>query len=372
MSLGTANFCEAALFSLNLVGVNNPGNLIPRGGSLLAVNTPETIAAGNMIRMVNENGRGHLKEVRTVFKPRRTKNQVTSNKDCEPGPYQGYIEDTFIPSNFSQISFSVPEDQVRYYCTAYSDLKTISGAEVPNPAVLLGNANASGPLRVMFELAEEIQAQMNAMVQSINSEILTIAEGYAGNWVGGASSKSFKVQNADGSVYAAGLQNLRQELKKIGFNGFPQIVGGYGALDRIKDHDLNYFGLAANGLQFENVMQEAGKEFRLFIDENVGEVLGDVDDSIIFFPGSLIFTPVPQYVGTFGKIGTEDRVRIPFSGVPNQMLDLRVQGIPCDNEYAMWLEMKWDLWGAPTNMFTAPDFQAGVNGILKATFTQGA
>lgn len=370
MSLGTANFCEAALFSLNMVGVNNPGNLVPRGGSLLALNTPETIAAGNMIRMVNEDGRGHLKEIRTVFKPRRTKNSVTNSKDCEVGPYQGYIEDTFIPSNFSQISFSVPEDQVRYYCQAYSELVTIAGAEVPNPAVLIGNTNARGPLAVMQELADEIMAQMNAMVQAVNSEILTIASGYAGTWQGGDTTKSFRVQNADGSVYAAGLQELRQELKKIGFNGYPQIISGYGSLDRIKDHDTRYFGLAANGIQFETVMQEAGREFRLFIDENVAEILGSDNDSIIFFPGSLILTPVPQYVGNFGQIGTESRVRIPWSGVPNQKLDLRVQGIPCDNEYAMWLEYKWDLWGAPTNMFTNPDFQAGVNGILKASFTQ--
>jgi hypothetical protein len=320
--------------------------------------------------MVNEAGRGHIKEVRTVYKPRRTKDAVTNTKDCEVGPYAGYIEDTFIPSNFSQISFSVPEDQVRYYCEGYSALQRIAGAEVPNPAVLIGNPQAGAALSVMYELAEEIKAQMNAMVQAVNTEILTIADGYAGKWVGGNISNTYTVQNADGSVYAAGLQLLRQNLKQTKFSGIPHIISGYGALDRIKDHDTRYFGQAANGINFETAMAEANREFRLFIDENVAEALGDEDDAIIFMPGSLILTPVPQYVGNFGQIGTESRVRIPWMGIPNQKLDLRVQGIPCDNEYAMWLEYKWDLWGAPQNMFPAPDYQAEVNGIFKATFQQ--
>lgn len=372
MSVSTANFCPAALFSLSLAQVNNPESLEPLGGSLLAMNTPEMIQAGNVIRMVNEDGRGHIREVRTTYKPRRTKNDVTSDKDCEVGPYQGYIEDVFVPSNFSQISFSVPEDQVRYYCEAYSALQRIAGAEVPNPAVLIGNSQATSALAVMYELAAEIRAQMNAMVQAVNTEILTIADGYAGTWQGGSSTKTFQVQNADGSVYANGLQQFRQELKKTRFAGIPHVIAGYGALDRIKDRDNRYFGLAANGIQFETVMQEAGREFRLFIDENVNEVLSGEEKSLIVFPGSLILTPVPQYVGNFGQIGTESRVRIPWMGIPNQKLDLRVQGIPCDNEYAMWLEYKWDLWGAPKTMFESPDYQAGINGILKASFTQGS
>jgi hypothetical protein len=368
MSLGTANFCPAALFSLTMARINNPNNLMPQGGSLLALNSPENIAAGEMVRLVNDNGTGHIREVRTVYKPRRTKDQVTNTKDCEVGPYLGYIEDTFEPSNFSQISFSVPEDSVRRYCDSYCRLQKISGAEVPNPAVLIGNPAASNDLRVMEELANELMSQMNAMVQAINSEILTIADTYAGDWQGGSSTLAFPIQNADGSVNALGLQQFRQQLKKTKFTGIPQVITGFGALDRIAFNDNRYFCCAANGINFEVAVNQ--DQFRLYLDENVDEVLGSDDKALIFLPGSLIFTPVPQYVGNFGRIGVEERVRIPFMGIPNQKLDLRIQGIPCDNEYAMWLEMKWDLWGAPTNMFTDPDFQAGINGIFKATFTQ--
>ena len=368
MSLGTANFCQAALFSLTMARINNPNNLMPQGGSLLALNSPENISAGEMVRLVNDNGSGHIREVRTVYKPRRTKNEVTNTKDCEVGPYQGYIEDTFEPGNFSQISFSVPEDQVRRYCDAYSALQRISGADVPNPAVLIGNSNAAGGLAIMAELAAELMAQMNAMVQSINSEILAIAETYVGKWQGGSASLTFPIQNSDGSVNAVGLQQFRQQLKKTKFTGVPQVITGFGALDRIAFNDSRYFCCAANGINFEVAVNQ--DQFRLYLDENVDEVLGSDDDAIIFMPGSLILTPVPQYVGNFGRIGVEDRVRVPFMGIPNQKLDLRIQGIPCDNEYAMWLEFKWDLWGAPTNMFTDPDYQAGINGIFKAVFTQ--
>lgn len=368
MSTLNANFCPAALFSLTMAGINNPNNLVPRGGSLLALNTPESRRAGEMIRLVNDNGTGHVRDVRTVYKPRRTKNAVTNTKDCEVGPYLGYVEDTFEPNNFSQISFSVPEDSVRLYCESYSRLVKISGAEVPNPAVLIGNPNAEKDLWIMQELANELMSQMNAMVQSINSDILDIAQGYAGTYQGGAATTAFPIQNADGSVNAVGLQNFRQQLKKTGFEGVPHIITGYGAADRIWDNDTRYFCCAENGINYDVAVSQ--DKFRLFIDENVSEILGSDANAIIFYPGSLILTPVPQYVGNFGRIGVEERVRVPFYGIPNLKLDLRIQGIPCDNVYAMWLEFKWDLWGAPTSMFESPDFQAGINGIFQATFTQ--
>jgi hypothetical protein len=62
---------------------------------------------------------------------------------------------------------------------------------------------------------------------------------------------------------------------------------------------------------------------------------------------------------------------IPFFGVPNLPLDLRISSVACDNIYQMWLEFKWDLWSAPIDMFGTGDYLDGVNGILNASFTQG-
>jgi hypothetical protein len=283
--------------------VNNPNNIDPRGGSLLALRTNEMLNAGAPIRLANEDGRGHVQTVKTVYKPRRLKSAVTSVKDCDTGPYQGYIEESFDPSNFSQISFSVPEDQVRFYERMYSELVALSGARVPNPGVLVGDSRATTQVRILMELAAEMQAQQEAMVQAINTDILTIATAAAGNWQGGAATKTYQVQNADGSIYAKGLQDFRQDLQKINFGGTPHVIAGFGALDRIKDKDSRYFGLAANGINFDAVSRMTDAEFGLFIDQNVNEVLGDENDAIIIYPGSLILTPVPQYVGNFGKIG---------------------------------------------------------------------
>ena len=68
MSLSTANVCPAILTSLSDNLINNPQNVGIMGGTLAALTDPSNLRAGQIIRQANDNGTGHSKEVRVVYK----------------------------------------------------------------------------------------------------------------------------------------------------------------------------------------------------------------------------------------------------------------------------------------------------------------
>jgi hypothetical protein len=373
MSLSTANICPAILTSLSDNLINNPANVAIHGGTLAALNDPSNLRSGQIIRQANDNGTGTSREVRVTFKQRQIASDAVDTKNCTPGEQMNYIESTFQVNNYRGVSFTLSEAQLRTYCAAYSELVTLTGSTDPNQIVTRANAigAAGGALSVVREMFVDFQLSANALVQAMNADLLASISGSVGNWYGGASNPTYVVEGTDGSIYAAGLFGMKQNYMNTGFNGSPIIVGGAGALQRVWMNDSRYFGQGANGINFSTVRDNTGlAEF--YFDTNAATALTDEDSAVVFAPGSLVYTPFLQYVGSYGQIGVMNRFTMPIPGLPQVKCDVRILPDECNETYAVWMECYFDVFAAPTTLFPAGDSNEGVNGIFTAQFTTAA
>jgi hypothetical protein len=369
MSLSTANVCPAILTSLSDNLINNPANVQIMGGTLAALNDPSNLRTGQIIRQANDNGTGTSREVRVTFKQRQLASAATDTKNCTPGDQMNYIEETFQVNNYRGVSFTLSEAQLRTYCAAYSELVQLTGSTDPNQIVERANAigAAGGALSVVREMFVDFQLSANALVQAMNQDLLASISGAAGTWYGGAANPTYTVENTDGSVVAGGLFQMKQSYMNTGFSGSPIIIGGAGALQRVWMNDSRYFGQGANGINFATVRDNTGlAEF--YFDTNAASALTDENSAIVFAPGSLVYTPYLQYVGSYGQIGVMNRFTMPIPGLPQVKCDVRILPDECNETYAVWMEAYFDVFTAPTTLFPAGDANEGVNGIFTAQF----
>jgi len=369
MSLSTANVCPAILTSLSDNLINNPANVQIMGGTLAALTDPSNLRAGQIIRQANDNGSGHTKEVRVVYKQRQLASDAVDTKSCEAGPQMNYIEETLQINNFKQVSFTLSEAQLRTFCDSYSQLVQLTGSSSPGQIAERANGigAAQGALSVVREMFVDVQLSANALVQAINIDLLGQIQSAAGNWYGGATNPSYTVEGADGSIYAAGLFNMKQNYMNTGFNGSPIIIGGAGALQRVWMNDSRYFGQGANGINFSTVRDNTGlAEF--YFDSNANTILGDEDAAIVFAPGSIVYTPFLEYVGNFGNIGTMTRFTMPLPGLERVSIDCRILPSECEETYSFFMQHYYDTYSPGTSMFPAGDANEGVNGVFTADF----
>jgi hypothetical protein len=373
MSLSTANVCPAVLTSLSDNLINNPANVQIMGGTLAALTDPSNMRAGQIIRQANDNGTGHNREVRVVYKQRQLASDVVDTKSCDAGPQMNYIEETLQINNFKQVSFTLSEAQLRSFCSSYSELVQLTGSTIPGQIAERANGigAAQGALSVVREMFVDIQLSANALVQAINADLLGIIQSSAGNWYGGATNPSYTVEGVDGSIYAAGLFAMKQNYMNTGFSGAPIIIGGAGALQRVWMNDSRYFGQGANGINFSTVRDNTGlAEF--YFDSNANTILGSEDSAIVFAPGSIVYTPFLEYVGNFGQIGTMTRFTMPMPGLERVSIDARILPSECEETYSFFLSHAYDAYSPGTSMFPAGDANEGVNGVFTADFVTAA
>jgi hypothetical protein len=368
----TPNICPAVLTSLSDNLINNPANVNVFGGTLAALNDPSNLRAGTIIRQANDDGTGHSKEVRVVYKRRMAATSVVDEFDCAVGAELPYIEEVVTIDKYRGINFSMKESTVRAFCDSYTELVRITGSD--NPSMIVARANeigaAQGALSVAREIFNDFQLASNALIQKVNDDLLTAISGGRGTIVGGTTTAvGYQVQGSTGEINANGLFDMKQDYIKTGLNGSPIIIGGAGPLHAIWMNDSRYFGQAANGINFATVRDNTGIA-QFYYDQNAASVLGAESNALVIAPGSAVYTPFLQYVGNFGRIGSTERFTMPLPFLPQVKCDVRIQPIECDNEYSVWMEMYFDVYTAPTAMFQSPDKLAGVNGIYLGNFTQ--
>lgn len=369
------NICPAVLTSLTDNIINNAANVRIHGGTLAALHDPSNLRHGQIIQRANNEGTGHSKEVRVVWKQRLLADDVQTTKSCESGSELPYIEDVLTVDNYAGISFQMTEATVRQFCSAYTEMERLAGTNDPGMIVqrVSGMGAAQGAISVAREIFMDFQLAANALVQKMNNVLLTAIDTGAGNWVGGSATQAFQVQNStDGSVNAAGIFGFKQQYDITGFMGAPIIIGGAGPLHQVWMNDSRYFGQAANGINFGTLRDGTGIA-QFYYDENGTGVLGANDEAIVFAPGSAVYTPFLQYEGNFGRIANMDRFTMPIPGLPQVKCDVRIQQIACDTEYyEVWMECYYDVFTPPTTLFGAGDNLSGVNGVWKSTFTSAA
>lgn len=368
----TPNICPAILTSLTDNIINNSANVRIHGGTLAALHDPSNLRSGQIIQRANNDGTGHSKEVRVVFKQRLLADDVQTTKSCESGSELPYIEEVLTIDNYAGISFQMTEATVRQFCAAYTELERLAGTN--NPGMIIertsGLGSAQGAISVAREIFMDFQLAANALIQKMNSVLLGAVESGAGTWVGGAATQPFQVQESnDGSINAGGIFAFKQQYDITGFMGAPIIVGGAGPLHQVWMNDSRYFGQAANGINFGTLRDGTGIA-QFYYDENATSVLGAANAAVVFAPGSAVYTPFLQYEGNFGRIANMDRFTMPIPGLPQVKCDVRIQQVACDTEYyEVWMECYYDVFTPPTTLFAANDNLDGVNGVFLSTFT---
>lgn len=369
------NICPAVLTSLSDNLINNPANINIFGGTLAALHDPSNLRAGSIIRQANNDGTGHKKEVRVVYKRRLNSTAVVEEFDCSVGNELPYIEEVLEIQKYKAINFSMTENTVRNFCDSYTELVRLTGTD--NPSMIVARANeigaAQGPLSVAREIFNDFQLAANALIQSVNDELLTSISAGRGTIVGGTTTAvGYQVQGTTGEIDANGLFKMKQDYIKTGLNGSPLIVGGAGPLHAIWMNDSRYFGQGANGINFATVRDNTGIA-QFYYDQNAAGVLGAESNALVIAPGSAVYTPFLQYAGNFGRIGTTERFTMPLPMLPQVKCDVRIQPIECGpsgDAYSVWMEMWFDVYTPPTDMFESPDALEGVNGIYLGNFTQ--
>ena len=371
------NICPAVLTSLSDNLINNPANINVFGGTLAALNDPANTGSGRIIRQANDDGTGHTKEVRVEYKRRLLPSAVVDEFDCSVGDELPYIEQVVTVDKYKAINFSMAEATVRQYCASYTELVRLTGTD--NPSMIVARANemgaAQGALSVAREIFNDFSLASNALIQAVNTELLTSINAGRGVIAGGNSSPvPYEVLGTNGEIVAQGLFKMKQDYIKSGLNGAPIIIGGAGPLHQIWMNDSRYFGQGANGINFNTVRDNTGIA-QFYYDQNSATVLGNETEAIVIAPGSAVYTPFLQYVGSFGRIGTTERFTMPLPQLPQVRCDVRIQPIECGtnaNSYSIWMEMYFDVYTPPANMFESPDALWGVNGLYATNFTQVA
>jgi len=377
MSVATQNICPAILTSLSDNLINNSANVKIHGGTLAALTDPANLATGNIIRQANDNGTGHSKEVRVVYKQRLTADDTESVKSCDFDQNAIPYQEIDVPiTQYRSVNFSMTEEQLRVYCDSYSQLVTLTGSTDPGTIVTRANGigRAGGALSVVRELFNDFQLASNALIQAMNQDLLTSISAGFGAWYGQGGTiapETYVVEDyATGSLVPKGLFQMKQAYMNSGFNGAPIIVGGPGSLQRVWMNDSRYFGQAANGLDYSTVRSNTGiAEF--YFDPNIitGGPLGSNENgAVVFAPGSLLYLPFLQYVGNFGDIGTMKRFTMPMPGLPQVKTDIRILSDECDELYKVYMECYFDLFAAPTNLFKSTDDNYNINGVFEAAF----
>jgi hypothetical protein len=380
MSVNLAYVQAALLILASDDGITNSLSAQTNSGLLGALLTPENLSYASQTRLANDNGTGHTREVRIATKQRLTAddNPDLEMDGCEFGDEMPYLEETVTITQQSAAGFTISEAQIRLYPDLVSRLQAITGTNIPAQMVMIGRNMPEGRqiIQAIREVTFNFALSYNSLVQKMNKILLNDFVSKVGNWIGGASTKSYEVQTANayasggGSVNPAGLFKFKQDLRSQMLQGNAHTISGWGALDRVVAQDSAFFGQGANGVEYGSLVANANLISRYFVDENIASILGSEDKALIFMPGSANFLPYLKYVGTFGRIGTMDRFTMPVPIVPGLEVDVKILPNECDEIYEIKFGLHYELYIPEMDLFKSTDLLAGVNGTLQATFTQ--
>lgn len=372
MSVSTANVCPAILTSLEAEGLQDDSKINARVGTLGALLSAENRDYAPTIKAAYNDG-GHKRTVRIAHKQRTTASDTSDSKSCGGGPENPYLEEDFTITTYREISWKVSESLVRSLCRENSEIEEIQArsGQAPIQNVMNQVGNRFGAIR---EMAREFRLQAPGLVDEINKVLLSQFALAKGVWQGGATSKSYVVQNSDangGGPLFGGLSKFYQNLDEIGFGGTPHVISGFGALDRIVKMGGAAYCCSQIGVNFNEVMSNV--QFRLFTDRFVAtDFDNSQDDAVVFYPGMANFIQYLEYENgnLSGKIDNIWRMSIPMPGVPGMMVDLRIIENGCDEDYDFVMGTYFDLYAAPLDMYKSGDPLYEVNGIMQGTFTQ--
>ncbi len=356
MSIAQANgVCPAILVGLDSLLGQDPNRFATAVGGVQSTLDPEN-TRGVTMEQVGDGQNGHRKSVRIMHKQRAVVSDVGDSKTCTEGDERAIFEENFDVNLHSELSIKMTEAHVRALCDAYSQFQVLSKTK----------GDASGQIAVMRDFAENIMMDLNAIRTDINQKFLTTYAISTGTYQGGNTSNTYPViKSADNALVLTGFNVFKQDLRKIN-SGLVPIVFGGGNMDLAIS--AAEYGCCNNAGQDFGVMRNQGAGFKFYQDyEDMATYLGNANAIGAFMPKSVQFVPYNKYVGNFQtQIGIMSRGLMPDPVLPGIKYDIRLKPNECGEYYNLWVNLDYDFWFAPTNIFKSGDRLEGVNGVLKA------
>jgi len=360
MSISQANgVCPAILTGLSDLLEESPNMFMTPIGGVQSTLDPLNKRGVTMDQLTSEGG--HTKPVRVAYKQRAIESDIRDAKSCDTGTEKPYFEQVFNTNLHSEHVIKVKESTVRTLCNAHSQWVTLKAANGSNPAT----PEMQGAMKIMREMAEEVMMDLDAIRQDINKKFHTAVALNIGSFVGGALSNTYNVlKSADHALVLTGFNQFKQDLKKVNASNAPIVFGG-GVMDLAIM--ASQYGCCNDGGQDFGVMKNQGAGFKFYEDyENFASFYGNANAFIAYLPKTIQFATYNKYVGNFATpIGTMSRGTMPDPALPGIKYDIRLLPSECDEDYNLFINLDYDFYFAPNNLYASGDRLASVNGIFK-------
>lgn len=339
MATFTDCLCPAIQQSLNdIAGRNAYALRRDKVGYLMFLLSPENTSGFEKIKV--DPGNGKKKTVRINYYNKWCTSDVQDSCDdnCSTGTeVEPLCEDVTVDHCISSGNLVFDEDNLRLLC------EPLAGTDATWKGLL-------------------INGLMNAMLVTLDQNLITAAAAAFGNFMDGDVIKNVRLVNTINDNYDGprpyGLINFQDEFDQAALYGVPNVIG---AGQVAKYFNALGLGSVTSAIGFD--MTKLGGAANFFYDRFVEGVIG-VDEFIVQAPGVAQALLWNRYKGEYAKkTETFEHGTIidPITGVE---FDLKMHYKDCKDTYYIKLELNWDFWSMPDDAEASCGEHYGVNGIF--------
>lgn len=206
--------------------------------------------------------------------------------------------------------------------------------------------------------AQVMLAEMNALLLSVNKDLLAIQATKFGEFADDSTVKNISLLDTDNKPDYFAESQLLEEYARISGSGMPMLVGAGDLAHYTRMSNKGCCNM--NGIDFS----QAG-EFAFFYDRNVDTVLDNSEENyILLAPGAVHFLVWNGNVGQYAFKSERDEAGTivdPYTGI---RFDLDMIFDKCTKRYNITLSLNYDLFHLPADAFSATDELEGVNYTL--------
>lgn len=359
-------FCPALLLDINdIAGGNAPDRRLQIAGFLAMLFCCQD-SLSNTIQLPNQGG--HRTSATVKYRPRPLPSLVQSEDNCDIDAIPAYSEWNIPALTHKQVSFFLPDEQVRQYCIDASRMREF------------------GRTRVMDEVYGLILSYANALMKAVNQDLVAKQATEFGVNVttgdDGGTAININTNPGNSFILSDGIIQMMRDIEENEFCGRPCLVGGglfaaYNQAQALLCCNQAGLNMGAAGLP------------PFFFDKDTQTIWGQ--NSVgMFAPGSVKFISWDKYVGEAwtGQKGTSYFANIGFPvnefgcNLDQCLNDLRIDvqikytdcptnqningvSTPLGRGWQVILSKDYALWTQPDTGFQSGDSLEGTNGTIK-------
>ena len=206
--------------------------------------------------------------------------------------------------------------------------------------------------------AQMILAEMNAILVSVNKDLLGIQATHFGNFSDGSAMKNVAFLDVNNQPVYYQESLVLEEYTRIAGSGTPILIGA---------GDLAHYTRMSNKgcCNLHGIDMSQAGEYAFFHDRFLDPVLNNSEENyLLIAPGAVQFLVWNANVGNYAYRSERDEAGTiidPFTGI---RFDLDILFDKCNKRYNLTLSLNYDLFFLPADAFSPADELNGVNYTL--------